>query len=209
MQCNTDYRMCLCLSCYRKEKAKGRSGVAAAAKGCKLREKATKTIEGKCSYMKHGCDKQGLTLCQKRNHEYSCTYRPYGCPVPGCGFKGPFLYDHIHQHHVESKDAFSFKKSATLTLYPSGKLAWVLLERNSSRIILLQLINCAGGNEPPHQSLRVLTFGPPPEQALNFTMEIGALLARKPVRVKLSATMVWRRSLEEPIMAEERKRSPS
>ena len=49
-----------------------------------------------CIYMKEGCKEENLALNKKREHDYTCSYEPYSCPVLKSNFLGPSLNDHIY-----------------------------------------------------------------------------------------------------------------
>lgn len=112
-----------------------------------------------CAFAEHGCTRRRLRYAEKLIHEaLLCHYAPCACPLPGCGYAGLDLRDHIQLAHAgggEHDDVVSFAGTAAVTLRRSTPFV-VPLQETDARVFLLP----NGGDVPSGRSLSVVCVGP-------------------------------------------------
>lgn len=110
-----------------------------------------------CCYKVVGCDEKPCLREEKRKHEMICEYGPCKCPVPGCNFEGPMLFQHVNDEHIKADennadgDAFCFTDTITVDLLRTCERK-VLLDIGNRRVIVIR----NSRYEEAGSSLRVL-----------------------------------------------------
>nr|CAB3476479.1 unnamed protein product [Digitaria exilis] len=128
------------------------------------------------TFASYGCDER-VRYTEKRSHEESCEYAPYDCPLDGCGYRGPELYDHVRGEH----DAPSSNPASAAAIISYARGTTVAVRKAAPSLVLVQpgrrpvfaLLN--GGDVLAGRSLSLVFLGPRPEEEveeLEYTMEV-------------------------------------
>jgi E3 ubiquitin-protein ligase SIAH1 len=113
-------------------------------------ENLLQSIEMSCSNRKYGCREK------IRNHEEKGIYKPYYCPLSGCGFvaSSKVLSDHLSHKHGDFLIKFCYGKSFVVSLKSNDETV-VLQEENDGKQFILNNSTTHLGN-----AINICSFGP-------------------------------------------------